>query len=63
MIIQIFIECISINDLTSHLQAIKETVNKMAAQQKLDALRDSFNHETFSDDNCYGQHIVTIIEP
>lgn len=61
MTITIKIKCDTISEFYSHLTKIQLDIKVQTKRLKLDPLRDDFNRDVrLDDDNCYGEHIVTI---
>jgi hypothetical protein len=54
------IECETIGELTSHLYEIIRQIKKGAKVRMLNASDEFPKKISFTDDNCYGEHYVTI---
>jgi len=61
MIVNIEIECETIDEFGTHLHVILTTLNKKAKRAKLNFYQDEIPISMdLNDDNCYGSHTVTI---
>lgn len=62
MKVNIEINCETINELLSHITAIKEEVKKNAKARQLYMPDDDFPNMKWQDNNCCGDHKVSIKE-
>lgn len=61
MIIQIEIDCNTIQEFFKHLSVIRVEARRIMRKEKLNS-DDDFAPTEWKDDNCYGNHTVSIIE-
>lgn len=52
--------CESVNELYSHLNAIKQSIKSEAKIRKVNGFDEFEKTVTISDMNCYGEHYVKI---
>ncbi len=60
MRVKIEIDCDTIGALTTHLSVIRSEVKKRAREMKLNPMEDELPKSKWQDDNCYGEHIVSV---